>query len=250
MTVEKHHVYWIVRLTMRFAYHMTYTIIFQLVLVAAYVYLSVDSFSVTPSLPTTATSSTSLSASKKTLTEETTWRLRFVLRGVATEKGKKVDEIFQVNAHFIEEEGYEPPQGSLQVISDDNDEAPPPRFQWTQSRWQLSEDPNDRKDGLWVWGLFKEPLYPFLLLQLQTDAIPVAGTEDDKIMPLQLYAQINHKRDEEEGVILEASDLKVRQTETIKADPFGAATVDLVEDVNIGTISVQPMTRSSKLASS
>jgi hypothetical protein len=23
------------------------------------------------------------------------------------------------------------------------------------NRWTLSEDPNDRKDGLWIWGLFK-----------------------------------------------------------------------------------------------
>ena len=235
---------------MRFAYHMTYTILFQLILVAAYVYLSVDSFSVAPSLPpqTTSsahhTSSTALAAAS-TLTDETTWRLRFVLRGVATEKGKKVDEIFQINAHFVEEEGYEPPQGTLQVISE-GEGGDAPRFQLTQSRWQLSEDPNDRKDGLWVWGLFKEPLYPFLLLQLQTDAIPVAGTDDDKILPLQLYAQINHRRDDEKGVILEASDLSVRQKETIKADLFGAATVDLVEDVNIGTISVQPIKSSSK----
>ena len=23
------------------------------------------------------------------------------------------------------------------------------------NRWTLSEDPNDRKDGLWIWGLFE-----------------------------------------------------------------------------------------------
>ncbi len=23
------------------------------------------------------------------------------------------------------------------------------------NRWKLSEDPNDRRDGLWIWGLFK-----------------------------------------------------------------------------------------------
>ena len=176
-----------------------------------------------------------------TLTDETTWTLRIVLRGVGTEKGKKVDEIFNVKCNFLEEEGYEPPQGTLQLaINEDS------RFEISKSRWQLSEDPNDRKDGLWVWGLFKEPLYPFLLLQLETKAIPLPGGSDDferdAIKPLQLYAQLNHKRDSELGVILTGSDLKVRQMETVDADMFGVSKVDLYEEVNIGTLSVQPVT--------
>lgn len=192
-----------------------------------------------------------LSATKTTLTDETDWNLRIVLRGVSTEQGKKVDEIFSVKCQFLEEEGYEPPQGIVQQVTDKDS-----RLQITKSRWILSEDPNDRKDGLWVWGLFKEPLYPFLLLQLETAAIPLpfsgtSSSEDkddsdqerqpDSIKPLQLYAQINHKRDSEKGVILEASDLKIRQMETVAADVFGAAKVDIYEEVNIGTLSVQPI---------
>lgn len=177
-----------------------------------------------------------LSASTKaTLTDETLWKIRFVLKGIETENGKKVDEIFRFDANFLEEEGYEPPQGTLSQISSEGD-----RIKIKSSYWQLSEDPNDRKDGLWIWGLFKEPLYPFLLLKIQTDSIPLEGDEDDVIKPLQLFAQINHRRDSEFGVVLEATDLKVRQVETIKADPFGAASVDIFEEVNIGSISVQP----------
>ena len=37
--------------------------------------------------------------------------------------------------------------------------------------WQLSEDPDDKRDGLWVWGLFEEPLYPFLLVSLDSEKI-------------------------------------------------------------------------------
>jgi hypothetical protein len=176
-------------------------------------------------------------AQKSTLTDETVWKLRFVLKGIETEKGKKVDEIFRIDANFLEEEGYEPPQGRLQQINVGEQS----RLRLQNSFWQLSEDPNDRKDGLWIWGLFKEPLYPFLLLKLETEAIPLEdGDDDDMIKPLQLFAQINHRRDSELGVLLEASDLTVRQVETIKADPFGAAKVDVYEELKVGTLSVQP----------
>lgn len=35
-----------------------------------------------------------------------------------------------------------------------------------KARWTLSEAEDKRGAGLWVWGLFKDPLYPFLLLQV------------------------------------------------------------------------------------
>lgn len=43
---------------------------------------------------------------KATLTEESTWRLRFSLNGVPTKNGKKVGELFNVDVQFREEEGY------------------------------------------------------------------------------------------------------------------------------------------------
>eukprot|EP00522_Entomoneis_paludosa_P008744 CAMPEP_0172445458 /NCGR_PEP_ID=MMETSP1065-20121228/5293_1 /TAXON_ID=265537 /ORGANISM="Amphiprora paludosa, Strain CCMP125" /LENGTH=232 /DNA_ID=CAMNT_0013196317 /DNA_START=59 /DNA_END=757 /DNA_ORIENTATION=- len=212
--------------------------------------VSTDGFVVIPRGATSSCRPTHLAATEKTtLTDATDWNLRIVLRGVATEQGKKVDEIFRVKCNFLEEEGYEPPQGVIQQQVN-----PDSRLEITKSRWILSEDPDDRKDGLWVWGLFAEPLYPFMLLQLETNAIPLPNnsnnndnddheeaTPADAIKPLQLYAQINHKRDSEKGVILEASDLKVRQVETVAADVFGAAKVDVYEEVNIGTLSIQPV---------
>jgi len=191
-----------------------------------------------------SSSSTTGAANRKaTLTEDTLWRLRFVLRGVATAKGKKVDEIFVATGTFVEEEGYEPPQGQfVQVAS--TKEGADDRLQIISSRWQLSEDPEDRKDGLWIWGLFKEPLYPYLLLKLETEAVPLSGGEqqDDSILPLQLFAQVDHKRGENGEVILQGNtELKVRQMETINADPFGASQVDVYEEVSIGSLSIQPM---------
>lgn len=176
---------------------------------------------------------------KTTLDSDTTWNLRLVLRGIATARGRKVDEIFSMEAKFLEDIGYEPPQGTLQQVSGD-------RLQIVQSRWTLSEDPNDRKDGLWVWGLFQEPLYPYLLLKLSTGAIPLAGDEGDSIKPLQLYAQINHKREDGNVALASASELKIRQVETVRADPFGAASVDLYDDIDIGTLTIQPLVTAAK----
>ena len=130
-------------------------------------------------------------------------------------------------------------------------------MKFRKSYWKLSEDPNDRKDGLWVWGLFKEPLYPFMLLQLETERIPLstagrANEEEtvdtaDFIPPLQLYAQINHQRDNNIGVVLAGGsqqgtvELKVRLMETVAADVFGAAKVDIYDEVSVGSLSVQPL---------
>lgn len=179
-------------------------------------------------------------ATTTTLTEETTWKLRFLLQGLPTEKGKRVDDIlFNVEVKFEEEVGYEPPQGQLtQILLSDEDTT---QLKISSSRWLLSEDPEDRKDGLWIWGLFKEPLYPFMLLQLETERVPLPGDEEDAIKPLQLFCQIIHKRDEDVGVILKGGDLKIREKETIKADPFGAATVEIYDEKTIGTLSIEPL---------
>lgn len=180
-----------------------------------------------------------------TLTDATTWKIRFVMRGLPTTKGKKVDEIFNVHAQFIEEEGYEPPQGMLKqvkiTIGDDEEAVDESRFKIVTSRWLLSEDPEDRKDGLWIWGLFKEPLYPFLLLQLTTEKIPLPGEEGDAIEPLALFAQINHKRDKETGATLSRAELKIREVETIKADLFGVSMADIYEEKSIGQCVFEPM---------
>ena len=150
-----------------------------------------------------------------------------------------------------------------------------------KGRWQLSEDPEDRKDGLWIWGLFKEPLYPFMLLQIETEEYALPGEEGDAIQPLKLYAQINHKRDKDTGEVeLEAATLNIREIESMKgkiicvarkakhefliliftrcsltltihseliADPFGAARIDIYEEVQCGQLSLRPLSESSAI---
>jgi hypothetical protein len=175
---------------------------------------------------------------RATLTDETTWKLRFVLSNVPTEKGRKVDGMFLVDVKFIEEPGYEPPQGTLsQLLPESDDDGRTLRI--SKSRWLLSEDPNERKDGLWVWGLFKEPLYPFLLLTVETEAIDIPGEDGDSIKPLTMFAKISHKRDEAQGVILNGSELNVRNFETIAADPFGVSTANVYEEAQVGQLRIQ-----------
>ena len=82
-----------------------------------------------------------------------------------------------------------------------------------------------------------------MLLSIETEEYPLPNNEDnDSIQPLTLYAQINHKRDRDNGnVKLEASTLNIREIESIKADPFGAARVDVFEDVKVGQMSLRAL---------
>jgi len=203
---------------------------------------------------TMALAAGSATTSTATLTDSTTWTMRMNLENLPTVKGKKVDGIYVVKAKFIEEEGYEPPQGLLEqcfikkdAIDDETSESEGEKRTLPSSsqmiirsgRWTLSEDPNDRKDSLWIWGLFKEPLYPFLLLQFDVEEITLSGEDQDAIKPFTLFAQINHKRGDNGEVILSSvTDLTVREKETYKADPFGAAKIDLYENVVVGKLQI------------
>ncbi|KAK1747294.1 F-box only protein [Skeletonema marinoi] len=185
-----------------------------------------------------------------TLTDATNWRLRLLLNGVTTTQGRKIDgQLFVLNGNFIEEEGYEPPQGLFTSLTSSNksedgsDEVL--SLEISSSRWKLSEDPDDPKDGLWIWGLFKEPLYPFMLLQMETKELELSsaeGEEKDSIPALKLYAQINHIRDQETGnVDLKTADVNIRLLEQIQ---LPGATVDLYENEKVGQVSFQPLSNS------
>ena len=101
--------------------------------------------------------------------------------------------------------------------------------------WQLSEDPDDKRDGLWVWGLFEEPLYPFLLVSLDSEAIglPEGG---------RLALRLGHKSRPNEGEqLLFSGSVAARRKENYNADLFGLSSAALDEDTNIGTVSIQPV---------
>jgi len=191
---------------------------------------------------------------KATLTMDTTWRFRLLLNDVTTTNGRKLEgQLFVVEGNFIEEEGYEPPQGLFQETKkpstaesgqgEEGADGSGTSLEVSNSRWKLSEDPDDPKDGLWIWGLFKEPLYPFMLLQMETKELRLPSSTDgengDSIPPLKLYAQLNHVRNKDEGTVeLQSANLNIRVLEQIK---LPGATVDLFEEEAVGQISFQPL---------
>ena len=121
-----------------------------------------------------------------------TWRMKLDVTAPKT-SGKFAT--IQANVRFAEEEGFEPPQGFMTVESCVPEGALTLGQQ--QTRWQLSEDPEDRKDSLWIWGLFKEPLYPFILFELEL-AAPLEISEGISIPQGKIYLQVDHRRKEGE----------------------------------------------------
>ena len=83
---------------------------------------------------------------------------------------------------FIEDRGYEPPQGQIFVEDDYNGLIRVDDKGYSTFSWTLSEDKEDKKDGLWIWGLFEEPKYPFLYFTLGVfSSIVLPSGEEDKI---------------------------------------------------------------------
>ena len=95
---------------------------------------------------------------------------------------------------FAPLEGYEPPTGSARPRATEGSII-------SELTYKLSEDPDDQKDGLWIWGLFKEPLYPYCLLEIKTNDYSLGG--DDSLPPMTLFAKLPHKmekvKDDKEG---------------------------------------------------
>ena len=177
------------------------------------------------------------------------WRLQITL--TATDStGRVVERPLSLAVNFDVDEGYEPPQGTIVPVmgaegSDDNDDAGKFVDLSALSRWQLSEDPDDRKDGLWIWGLFEEPLYPFLLMNVVFKDISVPGSDTAFIPGFTAYGQIGHTCDRKTGAVtLSEGALTVRNMQRVKADLVGLATADIAESQAIGGIRFAPLLRS------
>ena len=146
----------------------------------------------------------------------TSWRLALTVG----------EEVLTATLRFNEDPGYEPPQGQLIVDSCIPEGAlqcgQPPQG---RQLWKLSEDPDDPKDSLWIWGLFKEPLYPFILgsvVLAEEWAGLAAGTT--------IYLQGEHKKNPELGTLLGEGEASVRVSERVGVGP-GAVDVDAPEPV-------------------
>jgi hypothetical protein len=100
-----------------------------------------------------------LSSGIPSLSSNCLWNLDIALQS------KDIKSTTLIGVRFVEDRGYEPPQGKIFVETDPNSFMKLTGKGYAGS-WSLSEDKNDRKDGLWIWGLFKEPKYPYLYFTL------------------------------------------------------------------------------------
>jgi len=188
----------------------------------------------------------SSTTSKATLSGQP-WRVSLDLK--LPVGGKVVDSSVRFDAMFEVEEGYEPPQGRLlpQQSASLPEELDGFKLVDTSAlnRWQLSEDPDDRKDGLWIWGLFEEPLYPFCLLQLTLKDVVVGskdGEPSEVLGPLTVFAQISHVCDRKTGQVeLQTCPVTVKKMETIKVDLAGLASANIATDEPVGVVRFSPL---------
>ena len=169
--------------------------------------------------------------STRSLTPRCTWRIKLDL----TAPGVATPVTVTASVRFAEDEGFEPPQGFLLV-----ENCVPEgvlKLGQQSGRWTLSEDPEDRKDSLWIWGLFSEPLYPFILFELEL-AAPLALSDDVSLPAGKLYFQVDHRR-KDGSVQLGEGTATYKVTETLKADLVGLSDFSYDEPFPCGTIRFQ-----------
>ena len=176
------------------------------------------------------------------LTAETTWRCKLSL--------DKLREPIIASILFRPDDNFEPPQGTLELtqclpeaILPPTPRYKPPSDQFRPRpptgpqppRWTLSEDPDDRKDSLWIWGLFKEPLYPFILFSLPCGALEL---DDGSTLPAgALYIQASHRRDPQLGTLLGEGVVSYRVDQSLQADLVGLSDFTYSEPITCGTCS-------------
>jgi len=165
----------------------------------------------------------------RALTPDCTWKVKLDLKAPDSASTITVT----ANLRFAEDQGYEPPQGFVRVESCVPDETLALGEQ--KVRWALSEDPEDRKDSLWIWGLFSEPLYPFILFEMELVA-PLAFPEEGVAIPAgPLYFQVDHRRKDGQVQLGEGS-VTYKQVSEQNADLVGLSQFSYAEPVPCGKI--------------
>lgn len=183
-----------------------------------------------------------MNSAKSTLDESTLWRIKLKLQKQGFKESSAI-----VRVRFIEARGYEPPQGRI-FVEDDLNGVVNCDDKGYSGTWTLSEDKNDRKDGLWIWGLFEEPKYPYLYFYLDifNSTILASGEEEpifggDGVPNNRLNIRLSHNRDPIKGVILSNGEMTYQMTEFMKADPFGiGGQVNVGDIINAGKIDIRP----------
>lgn len=78
------------------------------------------------------------------------WNLRLSFKSLEDSSTQRV----ALKMRFIERKNFEPPQGTIYVEEDASGLTKIDKNGYS-GKWLLSEDKNDRKDGLWICKLFQ-----------------------------------------------------------------------------------------------
>ena len=198
-------------------------------------------------------------AGTPTIDSKSLWRLRLELFSGKDANASAPDRTVTVRARFVVDEGYEPPQGSIEIEDDEELAFVQAGFhRWTMAEVRRhtslkncptrvsikltdstsplrAQDPNERKAGLWIWGLFEEPLYPYMLLSFDCNRIEVA--EGGYHIPKgKLFAEVKHARGSKSGHVLSDGKLSFKVTKTYKADLVGLSQATIGEPTICGRL--------------
>lgn len=185
-----------------------------------------------------------------TLTGDTLWRL--VLNLESPDKKTSVKAIARIR--FIEERGYEPPSGVIFVEDDYQGLIRVNEKGYSPLRWTLSEDRDDRKDGLWVLGLFAEPKYPYLYFSLGCfNSIVLASGEEQPYALLpeatgegqntgvpgdKLNFRFSHENKGQDGRVLSGGTVTFKASEMLN---LPLTQVDIGEEIVAGRVELLPV---------
>tara|TARA_A100001035_G_C27769316_1_gene495445 strand:- start:442 stop:1053 length:612 start_codon:yes stop_codon:yes gene_type:complete len=190
---------------------------------------------------------------RASLTGDTLWRL--VLNLESPDKKTSVKAVARIR--FIEERGYEPPSGVIFVEDDFQGLIRVNEKGYSPFRWTLSEDKEDRKDGLWVLGLFAEPKYPYLYFSLGCfDSVVLASGEEQPFAMLpeatgdgqntgipgdKLNFRFFHENKGAEGRVLSGGTVTFKASEMLN---LPLTQVDIGEEVVAGRVELSPVRES------
>ena len=182
-------------------------------------------------------------AAKAFLDERTLWRMNLTFKRQGCRETTAA-----IRVRMLEARGYEPPQGRI-FIEDDFNGLVKTDEKGYSGTWTLSEDKDDRKDGLWIWGLFEEPKYPYLYFYLDVydDIVLPSGEkqpiyDDGETIPKgRLNMRFSHVQEKGKGAILTDGQMTYQETELLKADPLGiGGRVNVGNFIDAGQIEMIP----------
>lgn len=101
---------------------------------------------------------------------------------------------------------------------------------------------------MWIWGLLKEPAYPFLYFFLNVYDTVFVGDDEEKLVygkgipGGKLSVRFDHSRDKKGNVLLSNGQVTYQQQEMMKVDPLGiGGQINGGDNIVAGIIEMTPV---------